>query len=152
MWCSLFLVKYSQMSNKLCLLNKNIDKIWTGVDRGHHVRSNSSRRRKNEGRLLLSSKGPWLASLIINAILFLRTWTSLICVTNTHFHEMMPWDQVATLFPSYNIHPFAFPSYSVTNLQGVYLSGPRGAAHYLRALALVCFVRYVLHGGCCQQT
>lgn len=53
-------------------------------------------------------------ALIINAILFWRTWTSLICVTNTHFHDPMLQDQVATLFSLRR--PFAFPSYKVTNL------------------------------------
>ena len=59
------------------------------------------------------TKGPQIASLIINAILFWRT--RLICVTNTHFHEMMPQDQVATWFPSYHIHSIAFPSHWVTS-------------------------------------
>lgn len=54
--------------------------------------------------LLLSAKGLGLASLIIHAVVFWRSRTSLISVTYPHFHEMMPRDQVATLFPPQDIH------------------------------------------------
>lgn len=63
--------------------------------------------------LLLSTKGPGLPSLINNAMLFWRTWTSLICEPNT-FMKWCPGS--GSHFISFLRHSSSLPSYRVTRL------------------------------------